>query len=53
MRTLMLCSEGPHSVWQYTQHAAYARLEPGALQDDAARDEKEMAQTCGMTFCLC
>lgn len=32
LRSLMLCSDGPHSVWQYAVHAAYSR---SSLQDDA------------------
>jgi hypothetical protein len=35
----MLCSDGPHSVWQYALHAACYGLKGWSLQDDAARDE--------------
>lgn len=34
----MLCSDGPHSVWQYALHTAYSRFEGWNLRDDAAWD---------------
>ena len=38
VRSIMLCSDGPHRVWQYALHAAYIRVEGWNLRDDAAWD---------------
>jgi hypothetical protein len=39
MRSQMLCSGGPHSVWQYALHIARFGPKGWSLQDDASRDE--------------